>query len=421
MSVQTVPNYELIALSKLLKDYNKELLLELSPEMFTKINKNLYKLINEYFLTHSKLPTLTTFKAYVLQKAPIDVRNTVTGILHAIDKTDTKFVSNEEIIRGLRDKQLLTSLDEKMKELVRSTANKDVDNIRSILNDLIIDINSSGIKPESLKDALKKPAKAKIIPTCLNGLDDIITGYSGLSIIGAKSGGGKSIFMLNTAIEQFKKGKSILFISLELSAQVLGHRIASYLTGIDYSRILADAQPARKDSKIKLLTEEEKKQIDKALEDFFDREETFRVVTDPLSADELVTLINVEKAINDIDVIYVDYLNLVYTGGGDKAWVGLTDLVRQLHRMSMSLGVVIISAVQVNIEKKPKGDEFPEITTRGSKELINSSSLFLYIDHPDEQPNTLIIYVLKNRIGKTTRILADKEFKYQKIIPVMEI
>jgi len=228
--------------------------------------------------------------------------------------------------------------------------------------------------------------------------------------------------MLNTAIEQFLRNKSILFISLELSAQVLGYRIASYLTGIDYSRILADAQPARRDSKIEPLTDEEKKQIDDALEDFFNREATFRIVTDPLSADELTTLINIEKAMNDIDVIYVDYLNLVYTSsGGENAWVGLSDLARKLHRMTMSLGVVIISAVQVNVEKKPKGSEFPEITTRGSKELINSSSLFLYLDHPDEQPDALVIYVLKNRIGKTTRILADKEFRCKKITPVMEI
>lgn len=416
-----ITNYELIAFSKLLKDSNKELLLELQPEMFSKLNKNLFKLLNEYFLEHHKLPTLEAFRAYALQKAPSSAKAMVISVLHAVEQTDTKNISNEEIVRGLKDKQLLSTLDEKMKTLVTSSANKDIPTIRNVLNELIVDINASGIKPENLKEAMRKPDNSKIVPTYLGGLDDIIQGYSGLSIVGARSGGGKSIFLLNTAIEQFLQGKNILFISLELSAQVVGDRIASYLTNIDYDRIIAHRQPNRANSRIEPLTDAEKKQIDKALDDFFNRDNTFRVVTDPLSSDELLTLINIEKAMNNVDIIYIDYLNLVYMGRTETAWASLTDLVRQLHRITMSLGVVIVTAVQVNVEKKPKGDEFPEITTRGSRELINSSSLFIYIDHPIEQPDALILYVMKNRIGKTTRILADKDFAHQKIVPVMEL
>ncbi len=408
--MSTQPNYEVIGLAKLLKDYDKELLLELSADLFSGVNQKLYEYISTYFLEHTRLPSVDVFQAYVTPKAPANVRPIVAGIISNIRSINTDVITNEEVIRGLRDKKLISALDEHMTELVKLTANRDVDGIRSLLNEFTSDLNTAGVKPKELFDAMKEPDKSRIIPTYIEGLDENIVGVGGLSIIAGESGGGKSIMLLNMAINQFLNGHNILFVSLELSAQVIGQRLASYLTKIPYGRIVKNE-----------LTKEEQKQVDDALTTFFDRENHFRVVAEPLDSDELLALINVEKALYDVDLVYIDYMNLVLMRNVSSSWAGLVDLARELHRISMRLGVVTISAAQADLETKPKGDAYPTIRTRGSKELEFSATLMMYLYSPEEVPDSVICYVLKNRNGRRCRIIADRNFQTMELSPVMAL
>ena len=403
-------NYEALSLAKLVKDFDKELLLELHSKLFSGTYQKLYELVSSYFLEHSRLPSLDVFQAYALPKAPKSVRPVVLGILANLKSIDTSSVTTSEVVRGLRDKQLISTLDENMNSLVTMTANRDIDGIRGLLNDFTSDLNTAGVKPKELSDAMNEPDKSKIIPTYIPGLDEHIIGVGGLSIIAGESGGGKSIMLLNMAINQFLHGHNILFISLELSSQVIGQRLASYLTKIPYNRIVKNE-----------LSVQEKKAIKDALHDFFDRENHFRIVAEPIDSEELLALINVERALFNIDLVYLDYMNLVLMRNASNSWSGLVDLARELHRLSMRLGVVTVSAAQANLETKPKGDAYPSISTRGSRELEFSATLMCYLYSPEETPDAVIIYVLKNRNASRNRIIADKRFETMEISPVMAL
>lgn len=424
-------NYELIALAKLTKEYAKDetkrLLIDLHLDHFTGLNRNIFKLLSKHFAETKRLPTLEVLKATVIDKAPKDKISLVNAVLQSLEKLEVTDISHDEIAHGLRDRQLITVIDNNIKELTQSALEKDVGKVREILSGVVEQLSVQRVAPQSLSDAIDQEDNSRIIPTYMGELDDVLTGVSGLTIVAAASGGGKSTFMMDVAINQYLKGHSVLFISLELSAKVFGMRLKSYLTGINFTNILQHGTIDRATGLPKVtLTDDEIALIDKTMKEFFDRPNAFRIITEPLDTDELLALITVEKSLYDIDIVYVDYLNLVGSprGSASESWRNLSDTAKALHRLSMSHGIVTVSAAQVNVEKQPKGGQLPDVKTRGSAELIFSSSLFLYFHVPsgaEGDENSLVLYVLKNRIGPTGAHLMEKDFSKMRIDYVMSL
>lgn len=241
-----------------------------------------------------------------------------------------------------------------------------------------------------------------------------VTRRNGNIVITGNSG--KSAFLLEAAIGQFLAGHSILFISLELSAQVLGKRLKSAVTGIPFGKIVSND-----------LTPAEKALITKAMHEFFDRENSFRVVTTPMDSDELLNLIQVEKSLYDIDVAYIDYLNLIGAPKGSVGgWQSLSESAKALHRLSMEIGVVSVSASQTDLEKAPKGGAYPQIRTRGSAELLFSATLLIYLYKPEADDecateNSVVLYVMKNRNSAQCQLLMEADFTYMKYTYIDEL
>ena len=78
--------------------------------------------------------------------------------------------------------------------------------------------------------------RSNILPLGFNNLDEILYGgieRGGLNIVAAGSGGGKSYFMLNVALNWMLQGKHVLYISLELSQSLVAKRLDSMVSGVD--------------------------------------------------------------------------------------------------------------------------------------------------------------------------------------------
>ena len=381
-----------------------------------------------HFSTHRRLPTLDVLRTAISDKAPKDIIPVVNGTLTSVEKVDYTLVENREITSGLKDKQLLTVLDDNIKDLTTKAMQRDVDGVRGVLSKVVQDVALQKVTPVDVVDAIEQEDLAKIIPTCIGGLDEVITGMAGLTLIGGSSGGGKSLFMAEAAIEQFKAGYNVLFVSLELSAKVFGNRLKSYLTGIDFTRINRDGMIDKTTGKpLNLLTPEERSTIKEATKEFFNRPNKFRLVVAPLDSEELLQLIAVDKSLYDIDLVYIDYLNLVGSpkGSSSEGWRNLADMAKNLHRLSVSHGVVTVSAVQINLTKAPKNGSLPTVEVRGSSELLFSSTLFLFLYSPDavdeDQKDSVVLYVLKNRNGPTGAHLMEKSFSIMRIAYIMPL
>jgi replicative DNA helicase len=403
-------NWEAIAIAKLVVDYDKELLVELSPSYFSGVYSPIFKIVLQHFSDNQKLPTMEILEAAVAAKAPKAQLPVVNGVLTAIKNINVRDIDRQEVTKGLKDKLLLQTMDNQLASLTHAAMSKDTEGVRTILNEVVEDINLTRTKPIDFYEAMEAPDTSKIVTTGLDGLDPHLIGMAGLTIVSASSGAGKSAFLLQSAVGQFKAGHSVLFISLELSAQVLGYRLKSMLTDIPFGKIVAND-----------LTPQESKLIAATMEEFFsDPDKHFRIVTSQLDTDELLTLINVEKALYDIDIVHLDYLGLVASPrGSEGGWRNLSDTAKALHRLSMEIGVVTVSATQVTIDKQPKGGGYPEITTRGSSELLFSATLLIFLHRPEGtdgigEEQSVVLYVLKNRNSKQCQLLLNADFSHMR-------
>jgi replicative DNA helicase len=409
-------NFELLALAKLLRENDQELFLELQPGLFTGQYAQLFKLIQKSFSESHKIPNLTVLESIVNTKAPSSLRPTLNGILSAMEGADVSEVDAKVISRGLRDKQLLTTIDESIQELNQKALHKDVDGVRQVLNQIVESVNLDSVRPMDFSDAMEMPDDAKLIPSGIDGLDQYIVGFGGLTVLSGGSGAGKSIWLLQSAINQYLAGYNVLFVSLELSARVLGYRLKSQLTGIPFKKVSTDD-----------LTAEERALIDATMANFRNRENVFRIITDPLDSSELLSTMAVERSLYNIDIVHLDYLNLVMSPPGSQGgWQNLADTAKALHRLSHTLGIVTVTASQVDLEKAPKAGKFPEIRVRGSAEIMFSATLLLFIYAPeaDESGATgddMVCYVLKNRNGPRCAILYEKKFSTMHVSHVCEV
>lgn len=408
-------NFEMLAIAKLLREKDQNLFLALDPELFTSHYQSLFKIVLKTFSDTQEIPSIKIIESTVNSKAPPSLRPMLNSILMAMHDVDLLGVSTDAISRGLKDKHLLTVVDNSIQELNSCAMHKDTDGVRKLLNQITEEINLDSVRPTDMKEAMEAPDKSKIVTTGIEGLDEHVIGYAGLTIISGGSGSGKSIWLLQSAIGQYLAGYNILFVSLELSPQVLGNRMKSYLTGIPFKKVNTGD-----------LTDAERALIKTTMASFWDRENVFRIVADPLDTQELLNTIKVEKTLYGIQLCYLDYLNLVGAPKGATAgWSNLSDTARDLHRLSMSLGVITVSASQVNLEKAPKAGAMPVVSVRGSRELEFSATLWIFLYAPEVEDDGvsdgLIAYILKNRNGEQRKLLFTKKFSTMRFEFVMEL
>ena len=71
-----------------------------------------------------------------------------------------------------------------------------------------------------------------------------------LVIVGANAKQGKSMFLLNEAVDLLKRDYSVLYLDSELSSRMFTQRLMSNLTGIEYSRIRSGQYTAEENDRL---------------------------------------------------------------------------------------------------------------------------------------------------------------------------
>ena len=135
------------------------------------------------------------------------------------------------------------------------------------------------------------------IPFRFNTLNDYVTIEKGeLVIFAASAKQGKSMMLLNHAMDLLRMDKSVLYLDSELNDQLFTKRVLSHLTGIEYKRI-SDGT----------YTEAEGKKIDAAIE--WIKTKRFTHLYIPMF--DLQSIFTAVKKIyhrqNGLDVLVVDY------------------------------------------------------------------------------------------------------------------
>jgi replicative DNA helicase len=254
------------------------------------------------------------------------------------------------------------------------------------------------ISEENSKDA----AGLQGIPSRLQTINKITTGWlpGQLITIGARTGVGKSVFAVNSAVAACEANKSVLFISLEMSDSEIQDRVMASMSGIPMNDL---KQGRVKPEDIPLLEETSEKASKMKL----------LIETDPKITVDAIRAKALRRAQSEagLDMIIVDYLQLITPVGrfASRQEV-VADLSRNMKLLAKQLGIPVMVLVQLNRESKDEDENaIPKLDQiRESGSIAQDSDIVILI-HRDkasdgEIPHTLVI-LAKHRNGKSGDII----------------
>lgn len=215
-------------------------------------------------------------------------------------------------------------------------------------------------------------------------------------VIGARSGMGKSAVSQILATEMANKGNKVLFFSLEMGERELGERSFAIHYGRFFNTI-----------------ESEQEQNEMLANYDYDRAQNLRYCE--LFSGDLgymrKTIIN-EKRYNGLDVVFVDYLQLLRVRGATEI-DRLSIITSSLKRLAMELDICIIAPAQLNRDAEDKDAKLAEDIKEGAKiKPLNMSYLrgsgtieqdadCVFTINANRGTPRILIYTAKNRHGRT--------------------
>ncbi|MDP2871295.1 MAG: replicative DNA helicase [Bacillota bacterium] len=239
------------------------------------------------------------------------------------------------------------------------------------------------------------------IPTGFDRLNRLTAGFqpSDLIILAARPSVGKTTLALNfVRTAAVSHGKAVLYFSLEQAALQLSLRLLASESGVD-SNLLRIGRLARDDWR--------------ELARASGRLGSARVFIDDtpnLSAMEVRTRARRLKSEADIDLVVIDYLQLMHTGGRTESrQQEISEISRLLKALGRELNVPIIALSQLRRAVEQREGERPQLSDLRESGAIEQDAdvvMFIYQDPKDREQSThseakIELIVAKQRNGPT--------------------
>jgi len=248
------------------------------------------------------------------------------------------------------------------------------------------------------------------LSTGYSDLDAYTTGWKPgeLVVVGARPGQGKTSLLLNLAENIALETPSrhpdgdggVLIFSLEMTATELVQRVLCANAGVDLKKV-----------KLGMFTHAEEDAL---------KDSTNRLATAPIFVDDSFTLTMPEirsksRRMRDrynIDVIFVDYLQLVKDNDRLDRHLQIGNISRGLKALARELNVPVVAAAQLNrgVEQRSSREKRPmlsDLRESGSIEQDSDQVLLIYRKEPEdatthnEEVSEVDLIVAKNRNGPT--------------------
>lgn len=258
---------------------------------------------------------------------------------------------------------------------------------------------------EEISAASKREGHITGLETGFRDLDYKTAGLqkSDLILVAARPAMGKTAFVLNI-IEYISlhTPSTIAMFSLEMSKEQLVKRILSMNSKVDSQHIrtgdLEDEEWGRLVDSVRRIAG-----TNLVIDD-----------TSGITASELRTKCRKLKLTKGLDLVIIDYLQLMSGGGqrrGDSRQQEISDISRSLKVMARELNVPVIALSQLSraVEQRPdKRPMLSDLRESGAIEQDADMVMFLYRDdyyHEDsEEKNVAEVIIAKQRSGPTGKI-----------------
>lgn len=233
--------------------------------------------------------------------------------------------------------------------------------------------------------------------TGLEELDHLVEPQSSnFIVIAARPGVGKSLLMLNMAIQNARNGVKVLYLSFEMNEKQVKERILNNVAG-------ENIKSQYKNEDGVLNTEEYKKAKktilnSRAYEPIKNNLQLY--VSESSSADNILT--EIEEMINEhnYEIIFLDYLQLLRFIRMDE-WASIRAMTNALKNLAFRKNVLIVTASQVSRSSVEKGLSLTELFGSSSIEGDTDIILGLELLRERRQGEKALanVKVMKNRYG----------------------
>lgn len=362
----------------------------LSPDSFYKESHGkIYSAILDLHSNNDPIDLLTVVGKI---KESSDLEN-VGGVIYLTELTNIVSSASNLVYHARMMAEL--SIKRKLIKMASEMLNDAYDDTTDALNLIgevekkIIDVNSSffnsgksryvkQILPESIKgieEASKKPNGVTGVPSGIPSLDKVTGGWqdSDLIIIGARSGMGKSDLAVNLVLGAAKAGFKTALYTLEMSDVQLVNRM-----------IAVDREIERTKIRNGKLNEEDWNRLMK-----FSNEVSNRVilVDDPgidyLSIRSSARSLKIKEK---IDMVVVDYLQLIESLGGSKTTNDkVSEISRNLKLIAKELKIPVIALSQLSRAVETRGGDKRPIMSdlRDSGSIEQDADIVIFPYRPE--------------------------------------
>lgn len=248
-------------------------------------------------------------------------------------------------------------------------------------------------------------AETNIVKTGFTHFDNQIVGFQKgeLIVIGGRPGMGKTQFMVQLTNNIAKQNKAVAFLSLEMSAEVITQKLLENLGQLNPIFFI---KPSEYNDEIEKLLSDAIKKL---------KELPIYLYNNPSPhLNKLLSLIKKVVAENKIDVIFIDYLQLISVGSRRLNRESEISIVcSELKKLAVELNITLIVSSQLSrqVENRPGGSKRPQLSDlreSGAIEQDADKVIFLYrpeyygievAENNQTTKNRMELIVAKNRNG----------------------
>jgi len=285
---------------------------------------------------------------------------------------------------------------EKAEQLILSVAEKRVTKDFRRLDDVLSEYM------EQVQALQEGEATRYGIPTGYMDLDKLLGGFqrTDLIILAARTSVGKTSFALNLAVNAaVKHNATVAIFSLEMAAEQLASRLLSMESGVDSPRIRSAH-----------LNEQESRKLEAAL-NHLARAPIWVDDTPSIPIMELRSKARRLAAEHKLDMIVIDYLQLVASEGGESRVQELGQISRAIKALARELKVPIIALSQLSRAVEQRTPHIPQLSDlRESGALEQDADVVMFIYRDDkynadsDKKGVADIIVAKHRNGPTGQV-----------------
>ncbi len=396
------------------------------PKLFSGELWNFANVVVGYIKTHKDLPTIRVINEK-LGKGNNDNLlkkiNTVWDQLQKVQADDKEYKHDlDKLKKRFAEKQLLdtSGLLSKL-DPGNIDVNKTVVELQKTIQSIKSLHQTRAYERRTLKDdvpffrdeynaKLEDPNFDAGIKTGYSYLDHVTDGLrpGELLLIGGESGGGKSMLLMNMAlqiwlgnntidmVDNFGPGNNVIYFSLEMPFKPCRNRVLGRLSS-NPTKLIRTAK----------LNQEEAVKLKKVLKFVGNYPHQFEIIDIPRGAtmESLELIYEEAKLLYDPKVIVIDYLGLMdYEGGKDmEDWLKLGKIAERIHEFARVHNVTVLSAVQLNRPKGAKEEDKIGLHRIGRSALImQNANIAVQIETRPNEKNfpDMKYHIIKNRDGE---------------------